>query len=312
MKLLILPLCLFPTLTGALTLDIPGRPEVTGERQEASASLALPSAAWNGSTVPLDSVPGALSHMAYRSATKAKTTEVAFDLIAQLDTQGFKTELSCNTIACGGFDFRHNIDLLDPPEMFVNLADFHAISARHENGTDAAFVFISRSQELLFMQVSHVSTTGEAPSVNTARNFVAATPTEDETKKTPNPMDLAQSLETVGYFVLSDLAFQTGSSNLGEGTFASMTQLGEYLVLNPDVTVALVGHTDAEGSLEGNIALSKRRAGSVREKLLTEFAIDPNRVEAEGMGYLSPVANNRTEDGRDRNRRVEVIVTSTN
>jgi len=73
-----------------------------------------------------------------------------------------------------------------------------------------------------------------------------------------------------------------------------------------------VGHTDAEGSLDGNIALSRRRAASVLERLVTAYQVDRRQMEAQGMGYLAPIASNLTEEGREANRRVEVIVTSTN
>ena len=122
---------------------------------------------------------------------------------------------------------------------------------------------------------------------------------------------LAEALESVGRFVMTDLAFQTGSASLGDDDYPSLTALAAYLAERPGRTVALVGHTDSEGSLAGNIALSKRRAGSVLERLVSDYGVARDQLEAEGMGYLAPIANNLTEAGRDQNRRVEVIVTST-
>jgi len=123
--------------------------------------------------------------------------------------------------------------------------------------------------------------------------------------------DLAQSLEDQGRFILSGLVFETGSAQLGNAIFGSLQDLADYLIANPDRTVALVGHTDFVGSLDGNIALSKRRAGSVLERLVTTYDIPRHQLDAQGMGYLSPVASNLTEEGRETNRRVEVIITST-
>jgi outer membrane protein OmpA-like peptidoglycan-associated protein len=80
---------------------------------------------------------------------------------------------------------------------------------------------------------------------------------------------------------------------------------------NPNLQVALVGHTDSAGSLEGNIGLSKRRARAVRQRLINAHGVRADQLAAEGMGYLSPVGSNLTEVGRNANRRVEVIVTST-
>jgi outer membrane protein OmpA-like peptidoglycan-associated protein len=87
--------------------------------------------------------------------------------------------------------------------------------------------------------------------------------------------------------------------------------LADYLAAQPDLSVALVGHTDASGSLDGNIVISKRRAGSVLERLVSDYGVARRQLDAQGMGYLSPIASNQTQEGRDANRRVEVIVTST-
>jgi len=72
--------------------------------------------------------------------------------------------------------------------------------------------------------------------------------------------------------------------------------------------IALVGHTDTVGGLQGNIALSRERAQAVRQRLIDDYDIAPERVEAEGTGYLAPLATNRTAEGREANRRVEAVL----
>jgi OOP family OmpA-OmpF porin len=72
--------------------------------------------------------------------------------------------------------------------------------------------------------------------------------------------------------------------------------------------VFIVGHTDNQGSLEGNRELAKQRANSVATALLKEYKVDPSRLRAEGVASLAPVASNADEGGRARNRRVELVV----
>jgi OOP family OmpA-OmpF porin len=108
---------------------------------------------------------------------------------------------------------------------------------------------------------------------------------------------------------LDDLTFATGSAQLGAGTFASLQAVAGYLADHPDRTLALVGHTDASGDLAGNVALSKARADSVRERLIRDYGAPSDRLTAEGVGYLAPRASNLTDEGRTRNRRVEVVLT---
>jgi outer membrane protein OmpA-like peptidoglycan-associated protein len=111
--------------------------------------------------------------------------------------------------------------------------------------------------------------------------------------------------------VLEDLVFASGAATLTEGDYPSLAAVAAWLKANPDGTIALVGHTDASGSLAANKALSERRAKAVAEVLVQSYGADPARVAAEGVGYLAPRATNQTEEGRQKNRRVEVIVTST-
>ena len=126
-----------------------------------------------------------------------------------------------------------------------------------------------------------------------------------------DPGAIGQALHQIGVAVLDDLVFGSGSATLTEGDYASLAAVAAWLQANPAGTVALVGHTDASGSLAGNIALSERRAEALAEVLIDTHGADRARVIAEGVGFLAPRATNQTEEGRQKNRRVEVIVTST-
>ena len=79
----------------------------------------------------------------------------------------------------------------------------------------------------------------------------------------------------------------------------------EFAQENPNATMVLVGHTDAVGALEQNISLSRRRAQSVRARLIDRHGVAADRLQAEGMGYLAPGASNLTAEGRELNRRGE-------
>ena len=104
--------------------------------------------------------------------------------------------------------------------------------------------------------------------------------------------------------------FDTGSDALDPGRYESLARLAAFLGEHPAMVVALVGHTDSIGGLEQNISLSKRRAESVKARLTGTYGIAPERVQAEGMGYLAPVASNLTPEGREANRRVEAVLLS--
>lgn len=96
---------------------------------------------------------------------------------------------------------------------------------------------------------------------------------------------------------------------------ATLDDLAEVIGFYADRPVSIRGHTDARGSDEYNQDLSQRRAAAVRDYLVQQHAIDAARLEAVGFGETQPVAPNELPDGSDnpegrqRNRRVEVVVT---
>jgi OOP family OmpA-OmpF porin len=87
-----------------------------------------------------------------------------------------------------------------------------------------------------------------------------------------------------------------------------LKELAAFFAKRNDIRLVLVGHTDSVGALDFNIALSKRRAASVRMRLLDVYGLDASRIEAEGNGYLAPIKSNLDSAGRSANRRVEVVV----
>ena len=76
---------------------------------------------------------------------------------------------------------------------------------------------------------------------------------------------------------------------------------------HPTLKLVIVGHTDNVGDLDYNMNLSKRRAEAVQVALVSSHNVDPSRLKAWGAGYLSPIASNKTEAGRAKNRRVELV-----
>ena len=292
----------------AVTLDMPSNATLAAEDVAGLDSYAMPTGPWTPEGLPILTGTGEVRQQAWRiDASGLTTLQLMQPLTNQLAEAGFEVLFTCTDDECGGFDFRFATLVLPAPAMHVDLGDYRFVATQRvgDGATELLSILASRSSSAGFVQVIRVGASESGPVATADAPAARAISTPTITG------DLAQTLETVGYFVLSDLAFQTGSAQLGDATFETLDNLAEYLVANPQRTVALVGHTDAVGSLEGNIALSKRRAGSVLERLVTNYDIPRRQLEAEGMGYLSPVATNLTEEGREANRRVEVIVTST-
>lgn len=106
---------------------------------------------------------------------------------------------------------------------------------------------------------------------------------------------------------LGNVLFATGRSELLPGAMDSIDRLAAYLASEPRKTVRIEGHTDNTGSEQTNQRLSQERAEAVRNSLVAR-AIDPQRITAIGLASSRPVASNATAEGRQQNRRVEIII----
>jgi OmpA-OmpF porin, OOP family len=110
-------------------------------------------------------------------------------------------------------------------------------------------------------------------------------------------------------FVFDHLNFETASTQLTPDSTATVTDLAQVLKAYPNARVELVGHTDSTGTPEANQTLSLNRADAVKGMLISN-GVAAGQVSTAGFGQDKPVASNDTEEGRARNRRLELNVTS--
>jgi outer membrane protein OmpA-like peptidoglycan-associated protein len=105
--------------------------------------------------------------------------------------------------------------------------------------------------------------------------------------------------------VLEGVTFDTNSAHLTSSSNATLDRVAEALKANPDVRVEVGGHTDNTGSKATNNKLSAERAKAVKDYLVSK-GVSASRLESKGYGSSSPIADNKTADGRAKNRRVEL------
>lgn len=290
----------------ALDFTLPATARQTVERNTGPDIYAAPVGVFADGSVPTLRIEGDVARSAWRLDSPGLTPfQVMRPLRAQLEEAGFDLVLDCDQDACGGFDFRFATETLPGPNMYVNIRAFHFVTGLRGadgEGQEAVTLFASTSATSAYVQIIHAGAASAAqPRVETTAGVPITTDAEIAG-------GLAAQLLARGSAVLSDLDFGTGNTELGPGPFASLGELAAFLAAEPELRVALVGHTDTVGGLEPNIAISRQRAASVRARLIEEFSVSPDRMDAEGMGYLAPVASNLDAAGRDANRRVEVVL----
>jgi OOP family OmpA-OmpF porin len=127
------------------------------------------------------------------------------------------------------------------------------------------------------------------------------------TVKTTAYERLVPTTQVVG-FAANDMLFDFNSAAVRGEYIDKLAMLGDYLQKNPDAFVVAAGFTDSVGDEEFNLALSERRAASFKDYLVNNFSIDGNRIVTLWYGELNPAADNSTDEGRQRNRRVEIAV----
>ena len=231
-----------------------------------------------------------------------------------MERAGFRVIFACATTACGGFDFRYAMEVLPEPQMHVDLGDFRYLVA--VRGPDEiASLLVSTAPGQGFVQLTSIAPgaliTDTDPAAPTRPATLPQTNPTPEPNPTAQPTNLAAAIALSGTAPLDDLVFASGSATLASGDYASLVALAAWLKANPDLRVMLVGHTDAEGALDSNNALSRQRATSVRARLIDSLGVEADQIDAAGAGYLAPRASNQTPEGRQINRRVEVMLTST-
>ena len=118
---------------------------------------------------------------------------------------------------------------------------------------------------------------------------------------------LGQGLQSEGKVALYGLFFDTGKADIKPDSNAQLDQMAAALKAQPALKVLIVGHTDNVGSIDANLALSQGRAQAVVAALV-QRGIAAGRLQARGVANFAPVASNAAEDGRARNRRVEMVV----
>ena len=297
----------FLLLTGAaqaLDLTLAGAVSVRSET-EPSGRILLPEGPWTPDGA-VATAEGRITREVLRFQNSARTSlQLIEGLRQKLEDEGYVEVFGCTASACGGFDFRFQLDILGEPDMFVDLGDYIYLLMRASDPQaqpHSVALLASRSQTTGFVHVTTVSEPDALPEPAPIEETVS--------RPIAPPDDLIAAMLDQGHAVLPDLDFGSGSSDLGSGTYRSLESLAAWLEANPTARIVLVGHTDSIGSLEANTALSRQRAASVARFLVQQLGAANDQIQSSGAGFLAPIATNLTEEGRAANRRVEVVLLS--
>lgn len=118
---------------------------------------------------------------------------------------------------------------------------------------------------------------------------------------------MAEGLAKTGRVAIYSIYFDTDKAEIKPESERTLKEIAKLIQQNPGLHLYVVGHTDNVGTLPYNMDLSERRADAVVKALAAGHGADPARLRSAGVGPLAPVAPNKAEDGRAKNRRVELV-----
>jgi len=139
--------------------------------------------------------------------------------------------------------------------------------------------------------------------------IVIAKDTARTIKMKPAPVLVPPILKADSLITLSEFLFETESYKLKDKHYSQLDSLSQFLLKHPTLKVSITGHTDNMGNEKHNVTLSMHRAETVAHYLINKGVSD-EKIFFEGFGSSRPLQGNETEEGRSKNRRVEILISN--
>jgi OOP family OmpA-OmpF porin len=118
---------------------------------------------------------------------------------------------------------------------------------------------------------------------------------------------MKEQLKESGRVVTHGILFDSGSDKIKGESYQTLKEIGQLLTDDPKLRLSIEGHTDSDGAAEYNMTLSQKRAASVKNYLIANYNVAPERLESKGWGKSMPIDTNNTPEGKANNRRVELV-----
>lgn len=265
--------------------------------------LTAPAKNYGGLDKNLDAtttLEGRVVRITYRAPAERSSLEVFRNYEKALAEAGFTTVFACDREACGGRNFNH---AATPKHHYMGFAEYDEeqryLAAKLARSEGDAYV----SLYVVFNRA------GGGPDKDRAMvqlDVIELEPME-ERMVVVEASEMERDLASEGRVAVYGILFDFDKDTMQDSSKPQLDEIAKLLKASPELKVFIVGHTDAQGAHAYNLDLSERRAGSVVKALAGDYGIAGERLTPVGVGMVAPVASNRTEDGRARNRRVEIV-----
>jgi outer membrane protein OmpA-like peptidoglycan-associated protein len=315
-------------VTGAADNPLVGRYEgsiLLGQTQKAFDELALPSGSAQGHTWDADkkfattvAPQGRATRLLYLAPAGRSTLEVASNFADALKAKGFEQIYSCTKEACGeafpGLMYANSSTVIAPN---YDQARRYLIQAALEYVIDTRYALFKRSAAdgdtyvALYTGQDHGGSHGTFSEALDGRvlsllQIVEPRPMEQKIVTISAP-EIASQVAAQGRVAFYGIFFDFNKADVKPESDPQLAEMARFIKEQNPARVYITGHTDDQGGLDFNVGLSQRRAEAVVKVLATRFGVDAKRMTPRGLAFLAPLASNHTEEGRAKNRRVELV-----
>lgn len=283
----------------AIGARYPGSTIVRYDVQKFDAfTLLLGPAKGRGKPGKHERLEGKVTRASYEIEKGRTTLEVFRNYEKRLAEQGFAPLYACVNKDCGGRAFNHTV----VPYW----------SGFSENYEDQRYLALSKKGASGDVYVSlYVVRNHSEGGPRNNRIYVQADVIEiakmDVGMEVVDASKMKKEIDTHGHIALYGILFDTDSAKLRSESQKALTEIATLLKEQSALKLFVVGHTDNQGALDYNLKLSRARAESVVAYLTSKHGIAAARLEAHGLAFLAPVASNKSDDGRQKNRRVVLV-----
>jgi OmpA-OmpF porin, OOP family len=236
---------------------------------------------------------GKVTRIVYSAPSQRSVLEVQRNYQSALQGSGFQILFSCAKDTCG------DSSTVQPYGEFGEWF-------RPDLNTYFTSAKLSRTTGDVYVTVFTQAATGADPTPVTELYLVEMKPM-DTGLVTVNAASLDSDITKLGHASVYGIYFDTGKADVKPESDATLNEIAKLLQQDANLKLYVVGHTDNVGAITSNMDLSKRRGDAVVKVLTTKYNIVAARLSAQGDGPTAPVASNDTEDGRAKNRRVELV-----
>jgi outer membrane protein OmpA-like peptidoglycan-associated protein len=241
---------------------------------------------------------GRVTIIRYAIDKERSTLEVFRNYEIFLEQKGFETLFSCADKECGGRDFNLAvIPYTTEQGDAVPGQRYLAAVLRRAEGDVHVSLYVTKASGLggekkdqVYARLAVI----EAKPMQVGLQHVSAT-------------EMAEEIAGEGHVALYGILFDYDSAVIKPESRPALDEIGKLLTADPNLSLYVVGHTDNQGGYDYNKDLSQRRATAVVADLVKSYGVAETRLTPFGISFLAPVATNRTEDGRAKNRRVELV-----